>query len=593
MGEIVDFRLFSNSSRRAQAEENKAILEAVSRAQAVIEFNLDGTIRTANKNFLDVMGYTLEEVHGQHHRMFVEKSFAEQPAYKVFWAELASGAFHAGEYRRIAKGGRDVWIQASYNPIFGRDGKPTKVVKFATDVTQSRLSAADSGGQIEAISRSQAVIEFTTDGVVLTANDNFCRALGYSLNEIRGKHHRIFVSSREAGSAEYRHFWECLGRGEFQAAEYQRFGKDGREVWIQATYNPIFDVHGKVFKIVKFATDVTERKRAVNLLGAALGKLAEGDLRSHIDTPFRGELDGVRLALNHTVDRFAEIVARLRRSSSTLRSATSEMLAGATDLAERTTRQSSAIQQTSEAMDHLASTVQENAKRAEIASGNARAVSTTAEQSGAVMNEAQNAMQRILSSSAQISNIVGMIDDIAFQTNLLALNASVEAARAGDAGKGFAVVAVEVRRLAQSAASASADVKALIERSSTEVSVGSKLLSDAATRIAGMLEDVRGNSSLMDGIAGGSRQQSTAIAEVAVAVRQMEEMTQHNAALVQETNSAIEQTEGQASELDRIVEVFVMEDDETSRRRGDRIEILAEAPRPLYDRPWPMDTVAA
>jgi methyl-accepting chemotaxis protein len=587
MRENVDFRLFSNSRRRAQAEDNKAMLDAVSRAQAVIEFDLDGKIRTANANFLEVMGYTLEEVRGQHHRMFVDKAAWEHPSYKAFWEKLGSGAFHAGEYRRVAKGGRDVWIQASYNPVFGRDGKPTKVVKFATDITQSRLAAADSGGQIEAISRSQAVIEFDTNGIVLTANDNFCRALGYSLSEIRGKHHRLFVSSQEASSADYQQFWERLGSGKYQAAEYRRFGKDGREVWIQATYNPIFDMHGKVFKIVKYATDITERKRAVNLLGAALGKLAEGDLRSRIDTPFRGELDNVRLALNHTVDRFTEIVARLRRSSSTLRSATSEMLAGATDLADRTTRQSSAIQQTSTAMDHLASTVHENAKRAEVASGNARSVSKTAEDSGAVMEEAKNAMERILSSSAQISNIVGLIDDIAFQTNLLALNASVEAARAGDAGKGFAVVAVEVRRLAQSAAGASADVKALIERSSTEVSAGSRLLSDAAARIAGMLDDVRDNSGLMDGIACGSREQSTSIAEVAAAVRQMDEMTQHNAALVQETNSAIEQTEGQASELDRIVEVFVLEDDETISRRGQRVEVLAGAPQPMYDRPWP------
>ena len=553
-------RFFTNGKHRVLAEQNQAILEAISRALANIEFNLDGTIITANQNFLDLMGYTLEEVRGKHHRMFVDPAEAALPAYAAFWQELGRGKFQLAEYRRLTKSGKDVWIEASYNPVLGKDGKPVKIVKIATDVTKAKLCAADSSGQLAAISRSQAIIEFSTTGEVITANENFCRTLGYSLEEIRGKHHRIFVPPHEVSGSAYQEFWSKLGRGEFQAAEYLRIGKGGREVWIQATYNPIFDLQGKVFKIVKYATDVTDRKRAVNLLGTELAKLAEGDLRARIQTPFKGELDAVRLAYNNTVDRFAEIVSRLRDSSSTLRSATSEILTGANDLAERTSRQASSIQETSEAMRNLANTVEDNSARAQSASGKARAVAVIAEQSGAVMEDAKEAMTRILASSGKISNIVGLIDDIAFQTNLLALNASVEAARAGEAGKGFAVVAVEVRRLAQSAAEASSEVKVLIERSSSEISTGSRLLSDAAERIASMLGDVQENTGLMESIASGSKAQSVAIADVAAAVRQMDEMTQHNAALVEETNAAIEQTEGQASELDRIVEVFVMDE---------------------------------
>jgi methyl-accepting chemotaxis protein len=466
----VDVRLFS-SKRQVLAHENQATLDAISRALAVIEFDLDGTIRTANQNFLGVMGYALEEIRGKHHRLFVDPAESALPDYKLFWQQLARGEFQAAEYRRIGKGGKEVWIQATYNPVFGRDGKPLKIVKFATDVTQSKIVAADSMGQLAAISRSQAVIEFTPAGEIITANENFCQALGYSLEEIRGRHHRMFVPAQDAAGPAYVE-WAKLARGEFQAAEYLRLGKGDKEVWIQATYNPIFDHHGKVFKIVKYATDVTDRKRAVNLLGAELARLAGGDLRTRIQEPFKGELDDVRLAYNNTVDRFTEIVERLRRSSGTLRAATAEILTGANDLAERTSRQASAIQQTSAAMKNLADTVEDNAARAEAASSKARSVSATAEQSGTVMNEAKEAMGRILASSAQISNIVGLIDDIAFQTNLLALNASVEAARAGEAGKGFAVVAVEVRRLAQSAAEASSDVKALIERSSSEITTG-------------------------------------------------------------------------------------------------------------------------
>jgi len=571
----VDIRLFANSKRRA-ADESLATLDAISAALAVIEFNLDGTIRTANPNFLSVMGYALEEIAGQHHRMFVDPREAALPDYKAFWEKLGRGEFQAAEFRRLAKGGRDVWIQASYNPVRDRDGKVFKIVKVATDITAAKLASAESAGQLDAISRSQAVIEFTTGGEVITANANFCQALGYSLEEIRGRHHRMFVPPHEAASAQYKEFWANLARGEFQAAEYLRVGKGGREVWIQATYNPIFDMHARVFKVIKYATDITGRKRAVNMLGEHLAQLAEGDLRAGIDEKFVGELDTVRQAFNHTVERFAEIVLRLRRSSGTLRSATGDILSGTNDLADRTARQASAIQQTNAAMRNLSSTVEENAERAHLASGKAKAVSETAAASGKVMGEAQQAMERILASSARISNIVGLIDDIAFQTNLLALNASVEAARAGDAGKGFAVVAVEVRRLAQSAAGASSDVKSLIEQSGEEIASGSKLLSAAAERIAAMLGDARDNSDLMDGIASGSRQQSGAIAEVAAAIHQMDEMTQHNAALVEETNAAIEQTEGEATELDRIVEIFVTHDAAGTR-----------APRPSSAGPVP------
>ena len=549
----------SNGPKPPAPGELAAIVAAMSRSQAMIEFAMDGTVLAANQNFLDVLGYSLPEVVGQHHRMFVAPDEARSREYEAFWDSLRKGEYRAARYRRIGKGGKEVWIQASYNPILDRQGKPFKVVKFATDITESSLAAADAAGQLAAIGKSQAVIEFTPRGDILTANANFCQALGYHLDEIKGRHHRMFVPADYARSAEYDAFWERLGRGEFQAAEYLRIGKGGKEVWIQATYNPILDPNGKVFKVVKYATDITERKRAVNKLGAHLALLAEGDLRARIEDTFVGELDELRLAFNNTVERISGIVGHLRQTSAALKMATGEILSGANDLAERTTRQASAIEETSAAMEQLANTVTDNARRAETASGKAQMVSRAAEESGAVMVHANEAMARISASSAKISNIIGMIDDIAFQTNLLALNASVEAARAGDAGKGFAVVAVEVRRLAQSAASASSDVKVLVEQSSTEVHGGSKLVSDAAAKLELMLESVRENSLLIEEIARVNQEQSSAIAQVSVAVREMDEMTQHNAALVEQTNAAIEQTESQANDLDQIVEVFIVD----------------------------------
>jgi len=370
----------------------------------------------------------------------------------------------------------------------------------------------------------------------------------------------MFVEPAFANSSEYRDFWDRLGRGEFQAAEYKRIAKGGREVWIQATYNPIFDLNGKPFKVVKFATDITARKFAegiIERLKNSLAAMAGGDLTGAISEQFTGQYEELRVAYNHSLARFAEVIGQLRVTSGSLKTATGEILAGANDLAERTTRQAAAIEETSAAMEQLATTVAENAKRAELARTKAQSVAGAAEQGGKVMRDANEAMERITTSSAKISNIIGLIDDIAFQTNLLALNASVEAARAGDAGKGFAVVAVEVRRLAQSAASASSEVKALIEQSAGEVKGGSKFVSEAADRLTSMLEGVRENTDLINGIASASREQSSAIAEVTTAIRQMDEMTQHNAALVEETNAAIEQTEVQANELDAIVEVFV------------------------------------
>ncbi|MFP9136357.1 methyl-accepting chemotaxis protein [Devosia sp. XGJD_8] len=300
--------------------------------------------------------------------------------------------------------------------------------------------------------------------------------------------------------------------------------------------------------------------------GTVLSAIANTDLTQRVTGQYQGAFGALQDNTNAVAEKLADIVAQLKGTSRSLKTATSEILAGANDLSERTTRQAATIEETSAAMEQLAGTVLENAKRAQDANGNATRVTATAEMSGEVMAQATGAMERITTSSSKISNIIGLIDDIAFQTNLLALNASVEAARAGDAGKGFAVVAVEVRRLAQSAASASADVKVLIEQSAKEVSDGSRLVADAAERINGMLEGVRSSSTLMEGISRDSQEQSTGITEVSIAVRQMDEMTQHNAALVEEMNAAIEQTENQATQLDAIVDIFKVSDAGPVRR---------------------------
>jgi methyl-accepting chemotaxis protein len=295
------------TAQKIKSMEDAGKIDAIRRAQAVIEFNMDGTIVDANQNFLDAMGYRLDEISGKHHSLFVTPADRENGSYQEFWARLNRGQFEAAEYKRLAKGGREVWILASYNPILNEAGKPFKVVKFATDVTQQKLKAADSDGQIAAIVKSQAVIEFNMDGTIRTANQNFLDAMGYSLAEIRGKHHGVFVEPKERNSEAYREFWKNLNAGQFQAGEYKRIGRSGAEVWIQASYNPIFDLNGKPFKVVKYATDITAQ-----VIGRKKAEAA------------RGLIDAVAAGSEEMSTSIREILHTMSKSRETAAMATSK-----------------------------------------------------------------------------------------------------------------------------------------------------------------------------------------------------------------------------------------------------------------------------
>jgi methyl-accepting chemotaxis protein len=396
------------SSRRIAEIEAK--LAALDRVQAVIEFDLDGKILTANQNFLAAMGYTLPEIVGRHHSMFVAPAYRESAEYRDFWTRLRGGSFEAGQYGRLAKGGKEVWIEASYNPVIGRDGKPYKVVKFATDITRRKAETADLEGQVKAIRKSQAVIEFTLDGNILDANDNFLATVGYSLGEIKGQHHSMFVDPATRASAEYADFWASLKRGEYQAAQYRRLGKDGREVWIQASYNPILDASGRPYKVVKFATDITDQMTLLERL------------RRMIDQNF-SEIDR---AVAHSG---SESEAAMQAAQST----------------------SQAVQVSAAASEELAASVAEvsgTMAKSKAATDSAFDQATAAGEFTKRLSEAAEAM----------TGIVNLIQNITAQINLLALNATIESARAGEAGRGFAVVAQEVKNLANQAAKAAEQI---------------------------------------------------------------------------------------------------------------------------------------
>jgi methyl-accepting chemotaxis protein len=289
------------TAQKIHSMEDAGKIAAISRAQAVIEFNMDGTIVTANENFLNAMGYSLPEIQSKHHSMFVTPEDRASAPYRQFWDRLNRGQFEAGEYKRLGKGGKEIWILATYNPILDEAGKPLKVVKFATDVTEQKLRAADSDGQIAAIRKSQAVIEFNMDGTIRTANENFQAAMGYSLAEIKGQHHSMFVEANERSSSAYREFWAALNRGQYQAAEYKRIAKGGREIWIQASYNPILDLNGKPYKVVKYATDITAQ---------AIGRMKADNARGLIDAVAAGSEE-----MSASIREISETMAKSRESS--------------------------------------------------------------------------------------------------------------------------------------------------------------------------------------------------------------------------------------------------------------------------------------
>jgi methyl-accepting chemotaxis protein len=300
------------TATKLQNAESQGKLQAIDRAQAVIEFDLDGTVIAANENFLRIFGYRLDEVVGKHHRIFCDPDYAKTPEYAEFWRKLARGEYHAEEFKRLAKGGEEIWLQASYNPILDMDDKPFKVVKFATDVTAAKLQNAEFEGKVQAIDRAQAVIEFELDGTVITANENFLKIFGYRLDEVAGKHHRIFCDPGYAESTAYAEFWQKLGRGEYDADEFKRIGKDGTEIWLQASYNPIFDVDGRPRKIVKFAADITDevQKRSLALLemSTPVTKIWDGVLFA----PIVGIVDSKRSVdiMNKALESIADTRAR-------------------------------------------------------------------------------------------------------------------------------------------------------------------------------------------------------------------------------------------------------------------------------------------
>jgi methyl-accepting chemotaxis protein len=457
---------------------------------------------------------------------------------------------------------------------------------------------ADLEATVAAIDRSQAMIEFQLDGTIITANKNFLGAVGYSLDEIVGRHHGMFVDPAYGRSAEYKAFWAGLGRGEFFSDKFQRVGKGGKDVWIQASYNPIFDAAGKPCKVIKFAIDITqvelerienekrrkaeeEQSAVVCSLAGYLKRLAGGDLTARITETFEGRFLAIKEDYNAAVDSLRSAMSQIVGSTDGLRASSDEIAAASDDLSRRTEQQAASLEETAAALDEITATVRRSAAGAKEASSAASSAREEAARSGKVVRDAVAAMGEIEQSSGQITQIIGVIDEIAFQTNLLALNAGVEAARAGDAGRGFAVVAQEVRALAQRSADAAKEIKTLIANSTSQVARGVQLVGDTGQALNGIVGKVAEIDTLISGIAQSSQEQATGLNQVNAAVNQMDQVTQQNAAMVEQATAAAANMKTESGNLAGLVSRF---------QTGDAVDHRSAAPAsraPMAQRPAP------
>jgi methyl-accepting chemotaxis protein len=535
---VIKYATDVTAQTRRNAEFEGRMI-ALDRAQAVIEFDLEGRIVHANENFLDTLGYTLDEVIGQRHALFCDEAYSRSHEYRSFWKHLANGEFHSGEFKRIARDGHPVWIQATYNPIFDADGKPFKVVKFATDITAAKARNADFEGKNQAVDRVQAVIEFDLHGKVLHANDNFLEVMGYSLDEVRGHHHRMFCDPAFAHSPEYLAFWERLGRGEFNAGEYCRITKSGKLVWILASYNPIFDAEGKPVKVVKFATDITSQKRmGAEIRGKldALGRsqaVIEFDMRGNVlsanDNFLRtmGYAEEEVLGAHHSMFCETELVKSASYRHFWANLAQGQFQSGrfkrrgkhdadiwivatynpildvngkpykvvkfamdVTDQVHREQLVSAKVKAISGVLASLSQSISAIAQGSQQSADMAGRTQRDAAAGSKLLARSREAIAAIQQASGDVHEIIETIGEIAGQTHLLAFNAAIEAARAGEHGKGFSVVANEVRKLAEKSALATREISKLINETVTRVGEGTRLSGEVEDAFARIVESV-------------------------------------------------------------------------------------------------------
>ena len=547
------------TSEQSRIQNRLSQLDAIYANQAVVVFDLTGTILEVNDNFLDMMGYETSGVIGQKHRVFVNKEYADSPKYQEFWRETSTGTIQSGVFKRFGKNQRGLWLQCNYAPMHDETGKQVGVLMTATDVTKREIET----GAAALVGRIQAVIEFDMEGTILFANDLFLQAMGYTLQEVVGKHHSIFMPKGEASTEPYKAHWDKLRKGEFLAGEYRRQHKDGSDVWISATYNPFLGPKGEPVKVVKYATDISPRIEAVLGISRGLERMAQGDLQTPIPGPFSSDFEPLRQDFNAAQDKLLLTIRSVVASTNEIHSGTSEISSAVDDLSSRTETQAAALEETAAAIREMAASVQSTSNVSETTQQLVDKTKSQANSGTDVMSKARTAMDAISASSTEISKITSVIEDIAFQTNLLALNAGVEAARAGDAGRGFAVVASEVRALALRSSEAATRIAGLIATSTIQVSRGVDLVSETSDSLSSIETYVTEAAKMVADIAIAAREQTVGLSEINTAIGNLDEVTQMNASMFVQTNAATQLLAKEVKSLKESTQAFVLADTST------------------------------
>lgn len=527
-------------------------IEAISATHGRVVYDVDGTILEVNDMALDLLGYKREELVGQNYAKLVHPDYAGTDRYEKFLEEVKSGVVPAGNFKRFRKDGTGLWVQSIYCPERDVDGNVVRMISVKSDVT----AIMEANDMTNTITKIQAVIEFSPDGTIRHANDLFLGAMGYTLDEIVGKHHSMFMPEGEVDTPAYEAHWRILQEGKFHTGEYRRRAKDGSDVWIAASYTPVIGPNGETVKVVKYATDITARVEAIKSLRKALAHLAEGDLRHEILGDFGRDFDPLKQDFNTAITKLRSSLGGVVDASREIGSGTDEISSASDDLSRRTESQAASLEETAAAIAEMSASVKSTAEIARDTRDVVEKTKSRATASSEVMENARAAMDAIASSSDEISKITSMIDDIAFQTNLLALNAGVEAARAGEAGRGFAVVASEVRALAQRSSEAATQIANLITTSASQVHQGVDLVSKTGESLAEIDGFVGDLAKMVSDIAAAAAEQSGGLDEITSSVSSLDDVTQKNAAMFEETNAATQVLVNEVQKLSQIAASF-------------------------------------
>ena len=531
-------------------------MTAIEAVQSVICFTAEGIITAVNDNYLRLSGYERAELIGQPLSRMIDPRDMQSATQADFWSQIRAGIPQKGEYRRITKSGEPFWIAAVCTPIRDERGIVTHVAAFGTDITAAKREADLSIAKFQALSRTQAVIEFTPSGDILDANENFLAALGYRLSDIKGRHHRMFMPPADANRPEYRDFWDKLASGGSHSGEFRRVRSDGTDIWILGSYVAVMDTNGKVASVIKMALDVTERKIFMNELIAGMGHVKEGNLTHRVSVAAGSTFRPVADMFNETTTELEDMISEVRNRAGVMNDEAVQIARGAGDLARRGETQAASLEQTAAAVEEISGNITMTSQSAQQADAAAREALAVVLKGAAVVSDAIAAIERIDEHTKQMGEFTRVIEGFAFQTNLLSINAAVEAARAGEVGRGFAVVANEVRNLAQQSAKASQNIADLIGKSETEVKAGVRLARDAGVSLNQIQTAVGGVVENITGIAHATSEQSTGVREVSSALAQLDSVNQANLSMSEQYAAAAAALSSQVEELGRMMDRF-------------------------------------